>query len=249
MLNVSLSLAFCACYARNVWNAQNFPFLSQLLFYENGTEYEQLAILNPDFTLNNTALEVQGLPWYAASQTLYQLSRTMYIGSAYPLHLDSPCNSSDAALAAAVTHFFIWHFKDVYNVVRSVRKEECQDVHYQKMKVYKEVPFWWFGILFVITFALGLGLLYAAKSGLPWWGFIVALIFSTAFVPILGTLYATVGYQPSLQFLIQMVGGAMIPGKPVANMYFTLCKSLLTASSMHLLINASQTATRRTSSH
>ena len=74
------------------------------------------------------------------------------------------------------------------------------------------------------TFALGLGLLYAAKSGLPWWGFIVALIFSTAFVPILGTLYATVGYQPSLQFLIQMVGGAMIPGKPVANMYFTLCK-------------------------
>lgn len=76
-----LSLAFCACYARNVWHAQNFPFLSQLLFYENGTEYDQLSILNPDFTLNNTALAEQGLPWYAASQTLYQLSRTMYIGS------------------------------------------------------------------------------------------------------------------------------------------------------------------------
>lgn len=124
-----------------------------------------------------------------------------------------------------MTHFFIWHARDVYNVVRNVRTQECQDAHYQKMKVYKEVPFWWFGVLFLITFALGLGLLYAAKSGLPWWGFIVALIFSTAFVPILGTLYATVGYQPSLQFLIQMVGGAMIPGKPVANMYFTLCKS------------------------
>ncbi|KZT69481.1 OPT superfamily oligopeptide transporter [Daedalea quercina L-15889] len=196
-------LAFCACYARNVWHAQNFPFLSQLLFYENGTEYDQLAILNADFTLNNTLLAEQGLPYYAASQTIYQLSRTMYIGT-------------------AVTHFFIWHFKDVYNVVRNVRTQECQDVHYQKMKVYKEAPAWWFAVLFVITFALGLGLLYAADSGLPWWGFIVALIFSTAFVPILGTLYATVGYQPSLQFLIQMVGGAMIPGKPVANMYFTL---------------------------
>ncbi|KAI0691079.1 OPT oligopeptide transporter [Cerioporus squamosus] len=196
-------LAFCFCYSQNVWHAQNFPFLSQLLFYENGTEYQQLAILNDDFTLNNTKLEQQGLPYYAASQTLYQLSRTAYIGT-------------------ALTHFFIWHFKDVYNVIRNVRTKECEDVHYQKMKVYKEVPFWWFGIIFVITFALGLGLLYAAKSGLPWWGFIVALIFSTAFVPVLGTLYATVGYQPSLQFLIQMVGGAMIPGRPVANMYFTL---------------------------
>jgi len=196
-------LAFCACYARNVWHAQNFPFLSQLLFYENGTEYQQLYILNDDFTLNETKLEQQGLPYYAASQTLYQLSRTAYIGT-------------------AVTHFFIWHFKDVWDVVRNVRTKECDDVHYQKMKVYKEVPLWWFSVIFVITFALGLGLLYAANSGVPWWGFIVALILTTVFVPILGTLYATVGYQPSLQFLIQMVGGAMIPGKPVANMYFTL---------------------------
>ncbi|KAH9913437.1 OPT oligopeptide transporter [Fomitopsis serialis] len=185
-------IAFCACYARNVWHAQNFPFLSQLLFYQNGTEYDQLSILNADFTLNNTLLEEQGLPYYAASQTLYQLSRTAYIGT-------------------AVTHFFIWHFKDVWEVVRNVRTHECQDVHYQKMKVYKEAPS-----------GVGLGLCYAADSGLPWWGFIVALIFSAAFVPILGTLYATVGYQPSLQFLIQMVGGAMIPGKPVANMFFTL---------------------------
>ncbi|KAI0334676.1 OPT oligopeptide transporter [Cubamyces sp. BRFM 1775] len=196
-------ISFCLCYAHNIWHAQNFPFLSQLLFSENGTEYNQLAILNDDFTLNNTKLEQNGLPYYAASQTLYQVSRTMYIG-------------------AAVTHFFIWHFKDVWEVVRNLRTYECDDVHYQKMKVYKEVPLWWFGAIFIVTFALGLGLCYAADSGLPWWGFIVALIFTTVFIPILGSLYATVGYQPSLQFLIQMVGGAMIPGRPVANMYFTL---------------------------
>lgn len=79
------SLAFCACYARNVWHAQNFPFLTQLLFYENGTRYSQLAILNDDFTLNSTKLEQEGLPYYAASQMLYQVSRTAYIGSEYLL--------------------------------------------------------------------------------------------------------------------------------------------------------------------
>ena len=75
------SVAFCACYARDVWHAQNFPFLSQLLFHEDGSRYNQLAILNDDFTLNTTKLEQQGLPYYAASQTLFQVSRTAYIGS------------------------------------------------------------------------------------------------------------------------------------------------------------------------
>ena len=67
-----------------MWHAQNFPFLSQLLFYEDGRRYNQLAILNDDFTLNTTKLEQEGLPYYAASQMLYQLSRTAYIGSECP---------------------------------------------------------------------------------------------------------------------------------------------------------------------
>ena len=53
------SITFCVVYQQNVWKSQNFPFLSQLLFYENGTEYNQLAILNPDYTLNYEALEQQ----------------------------------------------------------------------------------------------------------------------------------------------------------------------------------------------
>ena len=149
----------------------------------------------------------QGLPYYVASQALYQLSRTAYIG-------------------AAVTHFAIWHLQDVIKVVKDVWSgRECEDLHYQKMKVYKEIPHWWYAALFVVMFALGMGLSYAADSGMPAWAYIVSLIFTTLFVPILGSLYATVGYQPSLQFLIQMVGGALMPGKPVANMYFTLCTS------------------------
>jgi hypothetical protein len=35
-------------------------------------------------------------------------------------------------------------------------------------------------------------------------------------------LNCTVGYAPSIENLAQMVGAAIVPGKPVANMYFTL---------------------------
>ncbi|KAI0315201.1 hypothetical protein OF83DRAFT_1201092, partial [Amylostereum chailletii] len=51
---------------------------------------------------------------------------------------------------------------------RTMQTKELQDVHYQKMKVYPEVANWWYMIIFVVCFALGLGMLYAMSSGLPW---------------------------------------------------------------------------------
>ncbi|KAF7342730.1 OPT oligopeptide transporter [Mycena sanguinolenta] len=195
-------IAFCACYQANTWNTQNFPFLSQLLYYENGTEYDQLAILNPDFTLNYDKLAVQGLPWYAASQLLYKVSRTIYIG-------------------AAVTHFLVWHGKTVWNTIRGGR-DGIDDPHFKKMKAYPEMSNWWYLTIFVICFGVAVGTTYGAKSQLPAWATIIALIFGWMFVPVIGTLYATVGYAPSIENLIQMLGGALVPGKPVANMYFTM---------------------------
>ena len=44
--------------------------------------------------------------------------------------------------------------------------------------------------IFAATVAMALATAYAAKSGLPWWGLIVALIFSAAFIPIVGTVSA-----------------------------------------------------------
>ncbi|KAK0448905.1 OPT oligopeptide transporter [Desarmillaria tabescens] len=158
--------------------------------FENGTEYDQ-------------KLQAVGLPWYAASQLLYKVSRTMYIG-------------------AAVTHFFLWHFKTLYKIIQDSSTNECNDPHYRRMKIYKEMSNWWYLAIFVACFGMAIGTTYGADSGLPWWGTIVALIFGWIFVPIIGTLYCTVGYAPSIENMVQMLGGAIIPGKPVANMYFTL---------------------------
>jgi OPT family small oligopeptide transporter len=195
-------IAFCACYQFNTWKAQNFPFLTQLLYYENGTEYDQLAILNPDFTLNEEKLAVQGLPWYAASQLLFKISRTMYIG-------------------AALTHFLIWHGKKVWSLIRGGRNS-IDDPHFKKMKAYPEMSNWWYFAVFGVCFGIAIGTTYGAKSQLPAWATIIALLFGWLFVPVIGTLYATVGYAPSIENMIQMLGGALVPGKPVANMYFTM---------------------------
>ena len=41
---------------------------------------------------------------------------------------------------------------------------------------------------------MALGTTYGAKSGLPWWGLFVALLFALGSVPVIGTVCLTVIY-------------------------------------------------------
>ncbi len=106
-------------------------------------------------------------------------------------------------------------------------------------QVYNEVPMWWYLAIFFSSFAMAMATMYTGHSGLPWWGLIVGIIISAAFLPFVLTVYAitgmstlspnvdgvlvpSVGFSPNIQSLVQMLGAAMIPGNPQANMYFTL---------------------------
>lgn len=100
------------------------------------------------------------------------------------------------------------------------------------MKVHKEIPHRRHLALFVVVLTLDMGLSYAPDSGMPVWGVHhFTPIASVVFVLILGSLYAMVSYYPWFLFLIQMVGGALILGEPIADMCSTLCTSLEHADS------------------
>jgi hypothetical protein len=51
--------------------------LSQLLFYENGTQYDQTLILNANYEVDPTLLAEQGLPYYASTWVVYLLSSNL----------------------------------------------------------------------------------------------------------------------------------------------------------------------------
>ena len=78
---MALTSAFPFTSVNNVWNAQNFPFLSQSLFNLDGTRYNQSLILNADYSLNKEALEVVGIPWYATSNAIYYVGSNLAIGA------------------------------------------------------------------------------------------------------------------------------------------------------------------------
>ncbi|BGP34736.1 hypothetical protein JCM10296v2_006558 [Rhodotorula toruloides] len=95
-------IIFCGMYATNAWNASVFPFLSQDLFFANGSQYDQLLILNADYSPNETALEIYGVPWYAASNAIYYLD----------------CN---LAMGATLTHVAIWYWRPIKDAMHGFR--------------------------------------------------------------------------------------------------------------------------------
>ena len=105
---------------------------------------------------------------------------------------------------------------------RSTDEDEIMDPHYRLMLVYDEVPLWWYGIILCASIGVGLVCIYLADSTLPWWGFLVACCLSGFCILFFGAQYAITGFSFVIQPIIQMIGGYLHPGKPMANMYFTL---------------------------
>ncbi|KZT67204.1 peptide transporter MTD1 [Daedalea quercina L-15889] len=201
-----------AIFAANVWKSKNFPFISQNLFFENGTIYNQNLILNADLSLNKTALEIYGQPWQSGSTVIYNLGINLSIG-------------------ATIVHIALWHGRDIYD---AIKREPIDDVHYKMMGVYKEVPTWWYAAITLGAFVTAMVCCYTEKSGLPWWALIVALVFAILILPFYGAMYAISAVQLVVTNLFQILGAALVPGSSQANMYFELYSSqaVLQASSM-----------------
>ncbi|KIK91682.1 hypothetical protein PAXRUDRAFT_830625 [Paxillus rubicundulus Ve08.2h10] len=227
-------VVFAGVFYNNIWKAQNFPMLSQLLFYENGTIYNQSLILDANYEVDPTLLAEQGLPYYASSWVVYLLAMNLGLG-------------------ATITHLLLWNHDDLRGAwewmrpsnlrkewqgfrLRSVNwkfwqddgmREQPQntkelDPHYAQMLKYPDVPNSWYHAVFVLSFIVALIVIYKSNSTLPWWGFVIAIILSIMTTLFLGALYAITGIVLSIQTFVQMITGYMLPGRPMANMYIVL---------------------------
>jgi hypothetical protein len=123
-----------------------------------------LLILDANNNLNETALAIQGIPWFSATNALY------YVGS-------------NLAIGATITHVLVWfmpsivegknlrsHFPVlillradslVITAFQQYKSRQTRDEHYQKMLAYDEVPMWWYGVIMVASFAMVCRLSYS----------------------------------------------------------------------------------------
>lgn len=204
-------------FARNVWHSQNFPFISQNLFFENGTIYDQNLILTPDLSLNKTAVEILGTPWQSGSTVIFNLGLNLAIGATF-------------------VHIGLWHGKELYTAFLDYfRGKLVDDIHYKKMMAYKEVPMWWYALVTLSAFVVAMVCIHTEKSQLPWWALIIALVIALAILPFYGAMVAIFATAPGMNPLFQILGSAVIPGSSQANMYFQLYSSVSLSQAQFML--------------
>jgi hypothetical protein len=205
--------------------------MGQALFTENSTatkfvQFNQTAILNKDYVVDDALLSKQGLPYFTGASVITLIT-------------------SNIAITATFTHLFLFNYKEIKkawsflsNIKRSIkfpgrdyflwkkdldtRPADTTDPHVRLMMRYKDVPDWWYGVVFMIAIVLGLIICHSANTSLPWWGLIISIIFASNNILFFGAQYALTAWTVNSQTLTQMIGAFIFPGRPITNMYFTL---------------------------
>ena len=124
--------------------------------------------------------------------------------------------TSNLSLGATVTHVFFWHWRDIKPFLKTFNPWnktplEVHDPHYEKMKVYKQIPRWWYFAVLAGAYAIAMATNYTGHSGMPWWALTVLVIISFIFCALYGTLAATIGFyqfSSSGTGFFQMITGA-----------------------------------------
>ncbi len=142
-------------YYANIWRAQDFPFLSQLLFSRDSTSanyvvYNQTEILDDKNRPLPSALGEEGTPFFSATYAMFLFTTNL-------------------AATATISHLVLWNWDDIKNgyaflspsrlraafsprfwnlkfwqprpkAEEKVHKEK--DPHYRLMLAYPECPSW-----------------------------------------------------------------------------------------------------------
>jgi len=79
--------------------------------------------------------------------------------------------------------------------------------------------------------------IYNLKSTLPWWGFLIACVLSFLSTLFFGSMAGLIGFNVPITSVIQLIGGYLHHGKPVANMYFVLFGANAQGQALFLIEN------------
>lgn len=182
--------------------------MTNSLLMENGTSYPVLKVLTPDYHLNGTAYEQYG-PMYMGLQNVWA---TFF---------------DYAKLPAAVTWIATFGFFQVKGNLQKIletrkasRGSTAKGIHYQYhdrlnviQRQYKEIPLWWYGLLFLAAFVILIVSVACGYLFIPIWTIFVGLASAAVFVIPFAWLYAISNYQLETGSFNELMYGYMVHTK------------------------------------
>ena len=184
--------------------------MSNSLMQANGTTYPTLDVLTSDYHLNETVYQEYG-PMYMGLQNVWA---TFF---------------DYAKLPAAVTWILTFGFVQVSGNLRKIfgthksensEKSMNKGIHYQYhdrlnviQRKYKEIPWWWYGALFLVSFIILITSIACGYLFIPIWTLFVALSSAAVLVVPFAWLYAISNYQLETGSFNELMYGYMVHTK------------------------------------
>jgi OPT family small oligopeptide transporter len=88
------------------------------------------------------------------------------------------------------------------------------------MSRYKQVPEWWYAIIFVSMLVFGIVSIEVWPTQFPVWAFFLALIIAFVYTIPIGMIQAITNQQVGLNVITELIIGYALPGRPIAMMMF-----------------------------
>ncbi|KAF2644099.1 small oligopeptide transporter [Massarina eburnea CBS 473.64] len=191
----------------NSWYGDYLPINTSQTFDNTQAPYNVTKILGPNFTFD---------------LDMYKSYSPMFLAPTLALNY----GLSFAALTAACVHAVIFHRKEIVYRFKAARNQE-PDIHMKMVSKYTPCPDWWYGVLLVISLALGLATVLAYDSQLPWWAYFVSIIVALIFIIPTCMIYGITNIMLSLNVISPFLAGYMIPGKPIGVMIFKVYSTIV----------------------
>lgn len=187
-------------YYTNTWYSKYLPMSSRTSYDNTGASYNITRIINADTSFNITA---------------YQGYSPLFLSTTFALSY----GLSFASITATLTHAFLFFRKQIWNQSRRSMHEQA-DIHARLMAKYKQVPEWWYMLIFVTMFVIGLISIELWHTELPVWAFCLSLAIAFFYVVPIGMIQAITNQQIGLNVITELIIGYALPGRPIAMMLF-----------------------------
>jgi OPT family small oligopeptide transporter len=192
------------------WSAYT-PINSNEAFANDGTIYNVTTILDGFGSVNQTAYDAYGPPYFSGANLFGQGAWFAW----YPLVMCYVFIRYWSILRKA--------FREMYRSVRYRLSiwEGNDDAHSRMMKKYKEVPDWWFLVILIISLALGIAAIQNWPTQTPVWVLFAIIGMSAVFLVPSAILVAQANVSMGFNVLFQLLAGVWFPGNPEAQIIVT----------------------------
>ncbi|RCK59448.1 Oligopeptide transporter 5 [Candida viswanathii] len=181
-----------------------YGLMSNGLFLANGTKYPTSQLLTPDYQLNETSFAKYSVP----NLGVMRLWNTFFDLASYTSGIVWGVVFGYKALSASFKKF-----------IKARKEKSSVSTQYtdrlnKLQAAYKDVPFYWYGILFLASFVTLLTIFATDSLFMPWWCLIVALAFGAVIVVPLAWLYALSNFQLAIGTFNELLYGYIIQSQP-----------------------------------